>query len=357
MRPKGLHGMAQSDHCGGEFGSTVSRRRFLGVAAAFAGGSYVRSIPLANGAPLDASHDGNQRSRVVRIRNPHVVDGPHVHGCVLSEMLRETLAVLTGTHSTAQAWRRLLRPDDVVGLKFNSSGQGIIATSVPMAKALIGSLVSAGWGVDQIVCIEAPPGLESELGTRPPVRGYRHTPVDFGSGSDQFAAVLDQITALINVPYLKTHNIAGLTCGLKNLSHGLIKHPARYHENGCTPYIADIVALPAIRRKLRLCLVDALRVVFDRGPEPTIETIADAGTLIASADPVAADAVGLALLNDIRQQRNLEAVSSSAADVGYLAAACSNGLGVLSLDQIELIGLPGGGGGIEQGTSPLPPAP
>lgn len=329
-------------------GLIVSRRHFLEMAAALAGGSCVRALPAMGGAPPDGSRVDHRAARVVQSRNSQVVDGPHVHRHLLAEMLEGTLTALTGTHSADRAWRCLLRPEDIVGLKFNQSAQQLIGTSAAMAEVLIGSLASAGWGVDQIVCIEAPRRVQRRLGTLRPHGGYSRIPVDFGSGSDHLAAVLGQVTALINVPYLKTHNIAGMTCGLKNLSHGLIKHPAQYHGNACTPYIADIVALPAIRGKLRLTLVDALRVVYDGGPEPTAGTIVDTGALIAAMDPVAAEAISLILLNDVRRQRNLGAVSRSAEGVGYLAAACRNGLGVCSLEQIELIGPAGIGGSAGQ---------
>jgi hypothetical protein len=252
-------------------------------------------------------------------------------------MLQGTLTSLTDTPTIAQAWRSLLHRDDVIGLKFNRSGQQTIATTAVLADALITSLVDAGWRADQIVCIEAPPGVEARAGTRPAHTGHDTKATDFGSGSDQLASVLNEVTALIDIPYLKTHNIAGMSCALKNLSHGLVKHPARFHDNGCSPFVADIVATPQIRAKLRLCLVDALRVVYDRGPEATAETISNEGVLMASRDPVATDALGLALLNDVRRQRNLDPIAPSAENLGYLAAAQQIGLGVARWHEIELL--------------------
>ncbi len=324
-------------------GLIVSRRHFLELAAALGGGTGVRPGGGGGAPPPDGNRVDHRAARVVQNRNPQVVDGPRVHRHLLAEMLEGTLTALTGTHSADRAWQCLLRPEDIVGLKFNQSGQQLIGTSTAMAEVLVGSLASAGWGTGQIVCIEAPPRIQRRLGTLLARGGYSRKTVDFGSGSDHLAAVLSQVTALINLPYVKTHNIAGMTCGLKNLSHGLIKHPAQYHGNACSPYIGDIVALPAIRGKLRLTLVDALRVVYDGGPEPAAGTIADCGTLIASTDPLAAEVISLILLNDVRRQRNLEVVARSAGEVGYLAAASRNGLGVCSPERIELIGPAGTG--------------
>lgn len=316
---------------------TFSRRRFLGVAATLAGGSWIEPLRGATADALRAVSGGGRRSPVVQAQNRHVVKGLEVHHQLLAEMLRDTLTSLTDTPTIAQAWRSLLHRDDVIGLKFNRSGQQIIATTAVVADALISSLVDAGWPADQIVCIEAPPGVEARAGTRRARTGYDSKATDFGSGSDQLASVLNEVTALIDVPYLKTHNIAGMSCALKNLSHGLVKHPARFHDNGCSPFVADIVAIPQIRAKLRLCLVDALRVVYDRGPEATADTISNEGVLMASRDPVATDALGLVLLNDVRRQRNLDPVAPSAENLGYLAAAQQIGLGVARRHEIELL--------------------
>lgn len=318
-------------------GYTLSRRRFLKVTASAAGGSLLQ--PLARAAPESELRmpRGRPPSRVVQVQSRQVVDGPVVHAALASEMLQKALTSLTGTSTIGQAWQSILKPDDVIGLKFNLSGQEVIGTTSTLADVLIGSIVQAGWRSAQIVCIEAPDGTEARHGTTPAHQGYDSSPTDFGSGADQYASVLRQVTALIDVPYLKTHNIAQMTCTLKNLSHGLIKHPARYHRNGCSPFVADIVSAPPIRSKLRLCLVDAFRVVYARGPDATTETISDEGILLASFDPVATDTVGLARLNDIRRRFQLGPIARSGSEVGYLAEAHRRGLGIALWHGIDLI--------------------
>lgn len=279
---------------------------------------------------------GKPPSRVVHVQSPYAVLGPDVHRPLLGEMLETALTSLTGKPTIGAAWRAILKPDDTIGLKFNRIGQEIIATTDTVADTIITSLVETGWRPEQIVCIEAPAGTDARHGTVPPRGGYALRATDFGSGTDELASVLGQITALIDVPFLKTHNIAGMTCALKNLSHGLVRHPARYHKNGGSPYIGDIVATPAIRTKLRLCLVDALRVVFEGGPVASARTLADEGILLASFDPVATDAVGLAILNDVRQRHELPPVARSPEGLAYLSAAHRRGLGSAVWHGIEL---------------------
>jgi hypothetical protein len=255
-------------------------------------------------------------------------------------MLAHTLETLTGKPSMAEAWAEILDHGQVIGIKFNRSGQASLGTSLALAEAVVESLLGAGWAAHEIICIEAPPSVEAYYCTRKADSGYDRKVTDFGSGADRLATVLSQVDALINIPFLKTHNIAGFTSCLKNLSYGLIKHPARFHANGCHPFIADISALPAIRGKLKLCLVDALRVVFDRGPEPQSDTVFSAGALMAGFDPVALDVVGLILVNDVRARRGLAPLNTlpiASGGVPYLARAHRLGLGIAFPQGLEVV--------------------
>lgn len=321
--------------------SGISRRRFLGAAAAAAGGSlagtrWARARQITGRVPPTAT-----RSRVIRIRNAHAVDGPTVHLQLVSEMLERALTTLTDAPTLSEAWQTLLRPKDVVGLKFNRSGQRVLGTTETVATVVVSSLVKAGFPATRIVCIEAPKGLAERLGTTRAWSGFDRSATDFGSGADQLASVVRQVNALIDIPFLKNHNIAGMTCALKNLSHGLIKHPARYHANNCSPFIADIVANTPIAGKLRLCLVDALRVVYDRGPEAAADTISDTGMLLASTDPVATDLVGLSFLNEVRAGQGLPAIVAPTSESGYLSVAHERRLGMATWHNIELMRVQG----------------
>lgn len=311
----------------------VSRREFLAAAAATA--TSGRIAPLSASPPSDASTTTIEPD-VVQVSSNFVVRGRIVHKTILQEMLDLSLRRLTGTSSLTQAWRSLLQDDDLIGLKFNSSGAQGLGVGEKFADAVITSLVAAGFTRQQIVPIEAPDSVYERHGVTKPVQGWASEPTDFGSGRDQLAAVLDQVTAIINLPFLKTHNIAGITGCLKNLSHGLIKHPARFHASHCSPYIADIVSLPQIHGKLRLHLVNALRVVFDGGPEARHEFLWDAGIVLASRDPVASDTIGLNLINSQRSMLALPDIDYPVRRTTHLLAAEILGLGQANSYRIEL---------------------
>jgi len=272
---------------------------------------------------------------VVKAWADRPVDNVVAHPRLMRELFDEALTVITGRKTPAEAWHQLLGTDARVAIKFNISGAYTLQTTPAVARLLVGSLTDAGWSPEKIVLIEASSHLVDELHTRPVPRGWSSTVSDFGSGSDQLAAVLDEVDALVNVPFLKTHNIAGMTGCLKNLSHGLVRHPARYHADGCLPYITDIVALPAIRDKLKLNVMNAIRAVYDGGPDASAGAIFNARALLVSTDPVATDYVGVEMLDQERASKKLLPVGGKERLMPLWRAAGARGLGVASRDRIR----------------------
>ena len=319
----------------------TTRRCFLGAVAGIAVSPVATA--LAQVESKSETHQqrlalgaGRPRSRVVGIKQPGLWGQGIVHPGLLREALGTVLARACDVASAADAWHQILAAQDVVGIKFNRSGQRELGTTREVGAAIIESLVQAGWSGSRIVLIEAPEGLAKRYSVESAREGYRSQPTDFGSGSDNLAGVLDQVTAIVNVPFLKTHNLCAMTCCLKNLSHAMIKHPARFHADGCSPFIADIVALPEIKDKLRLNIVDAIRVVHEGGPLVDQDHVSHVGAILASTDPVAADAVGFQLLNAERERVGLPLLASTPQSVNYLAAAHRRELGTVLMHGIEL---------------------
>lgn len=314
----------------------MTRRDFLARGSTMTVGAALGVGGWTAGRARAALGDRTPLSTVFRILTDGVTTGRRVHRRLLAEMLETGLRIATGTSGSSEAWRSFLRPDDVVGLKFNRCGADGLGTTLAMAEALIDSLTAAGFDPSRLVPMEVPEVIYQERQTARPDLGWDSQETAFGSGSDRLAAVLQQVTAIINVPFMKTHNLAGLTCCLKNLSHALVKHPARFHKNHCSPYIADIVALPQLRGKLRLHLVNALRVVFDGGPEAKEDLTHDAGALYLSTDPVAMDAVALEEINRVRLGRGLSPIGCGAGPLDYLRLATEHGLGCSEIHDIVL---------------------
>ncbi len=232
------------------------------------------------------------------------------------------LREMVGARTAGDAWRTILGPAQRIVLKFNHVGAGVLGTNEPLARALIESLGGADYALNGIAAVEAPETLPAELGLRVPEAGWG-APIPVGDGVDALAAYLYESDALINVSLLKTHQIAGMSGALKNLSHGLIRHPARYHGHKCSPYVGQVVGNKEVSSRLKINIVNALRLVVRNGPDAARGDVVDCGTLLMAFDPVAVDTVGHELLLSKRHSAGL----TDGVDVPYLTAAAEWGVG------------------------------
>lgn len=338
--------MSMGDHV-----EPQTRREFLrrSVAAAStaavvsgAGLSGVHAAFANPGAPGPATTTRPEKRpvpphRVVRVTSSHLMPVRVPRAAVLRECLELGLCDLTDEATPQGAWRRLLDPDDVVLIKFNRSGRERLQTTSTMAPVLVRSLIRAGWSPEQLIVLEAGSTLPDDLKTRPPDFRWQGREVEFGvSGKDVFIAALDQATAIINVPFLKPHPRAVMTSCLKNLSHGLIRHPARFHSNGCDPAIAEIVATPEISGKLRLNIVDAMRVITVRGPDVPDRSIQNFSGILLGTNPAACDAIGFSILNEIRSLREIPPLLAGARVPRQLSSAARLALGEIDVSEIDL---------------------
>jgi len=124
---------------------------------------------------------------------------------------------------------------------------------------------------------------------------------------------------VINVPIAKTHSLARLTLGGKNLL-GTVHYASQLHRN-LGQRVADLVSLvrPA------LTVVDAVRILTANGPTGgNLDDVKLTNTVIASPDIVAADAYAATLFG------------LTGADIDYVRACADMGLGTLRLDTLKI---------------------
>ncbi len=97
--------------------------------------------------------------------------------------------------------------------------------------------------------------------------------------------------AYINVPIAKHHGLSRLTLGLKNVMGAIGGNRGRLHH-GLSQKLADLATVI----KPTLTVIDATRILLRNGPQGgRLEDVQQRDTVIASADPVAADAVATTL--------------------------------------------------------------
>ena len=146
---------------------------------------------------------------------------------------------------------------------------------------------------------------------------------DIPQGKDlkswSFYRPIVEADVLINLPIAKTHSLARLSMGIKNLL-GTINNASLMHED-LGQRAADLLSL----LRPTLTVLDAYRILAAHGPTGgSLDDVKETHQVIASHDPVAVDAYGATLFN------------LKGADVAYVKAAADMGLGALDLGSIKI---------------------
>lgn len=316
-----------------------SRRAWL-KSAAVAGAAL--SFPAFTGAAAEglraASASARPRpgipgpypGRVVAVSHPgSIVDG-QFRADPIRRMLGEGMMELTGAEDSTAAWRRLFERGDVVGIKLTPVGGPLVQSSAELLQGIVAGLESAGVRRSDIVVFDRyrdqfleagfdrwlPDGVRWSFASRvfdniqQGLDGY--DPGHFidmavvlpGESLDNPAArrsyaaqfITREVNKLINLPALKDHQSAGVTLALKNLSHGLVNNVSRTHSsstlNVCGAFIPAVVAMPVIRDKTVLNILDGIRALYHGGPFARPQFVWEHRTLYFATDPVALDRIG-----------------------------------------------------------------
>lgn len=349
--------------------STLSRRRFLehsaSLSLAVLGLSSCRAVPEAESTPPFPSGPAvasgtppaseatppspRGRSKVVLVKDVAAVrDRNQIDEAVVEEMLEKGLLALTGAASVQAAWQTFFKPEDVVGLKINCLFGLGASTHPEVTRAVVRGVQQAGVPADKIIVWDRSDGDMRKSGYVLNRNGagvkyygteddYEPNATSHGSFNGRLSRILtQQITALINVPILKDHSIAGITVSMKN-HYGSFDNPGAHHGNNCDPYIADLNDLPVIREKTRLLICDALRPIAEGGPQHSPRHAWTFGGLLLSTDPVALDYWGWRIIEARRQETGLGTLEQAGRPPRQLASAAARGLGNNDPDRIELV--------------------
>ena len=323
------------------------RRRTLKCLAALAGIGLGAAHANCNPRRLGRASGG---STVACARREKIVPSASgmLDSALLASMLGSAVARSVGTASPEEAFRKLFRPTDVVGIKVNTlAGRGLSSRPEVVAQ-LVTWLGKARIPAERIVIWDRSDRELSAAGfhlnrASNGVRcfgtndDYEWTPREWGAGASCFAGVLvRELTALINVGVLKDHDLAGISAGMKNL-YGVIHNPNKYHDNGCSPYVAHLAAHPLIRDKLRLTVIDGLVAQCHGGPARSPRWSWDFGGVLVSRDPVAVDAVAYKIIEDRRRQQGLRSLVQEGREPKWIAEAAGLGLGESRLGRIEMV--------------------
>lgn len=319
----------------------MTRRGFVRNVAAGAAGA------LALTGAASAAPDDTKKSRVVIVRHSGATDKDDVKAGPVEQMIDRAMLELTGAANVRAAWEHYFKPHERIGIKVNARGGPTIAVAPCVLKVCVDRLTAIGIPAQNIIFYDMyADDLKNSGMSKEGFHGAQVMTSDVGWSPELeqgvwkgslTTIVTEKVDAIINLPILKDHVLAGVTLALKN-HYGTINNPSKYHADNCDPAVADINATPAIRDKHRLVICDGTRSLPDGGPHLKPGFLLYTNMILAASDPVAHDTIGWQI---IEEQRKTEFKLPPLARVGrptkHLRSAAERGLGTDQLDRIEKI--------------------
>lgn len=300
---------------------------------------------LAAGAgPLTFARDVNPasanlaKSKVVIARDAALYgSGNSPEAARVEKLLDRAMQACSDSADPVAPWKKLFKPDEVVGLKVNTIAGPGLSTHVALVEAICERLKQAGIKPGNIVVwdrtngeleragftLSNDPNRVRVVGTDSKDVGYGEATLSYGVVKTRLSNLLTRTCdAMINVPILKHHSGAGVTLALKNM-YGVNNNPDGLHASNCCPAIADLNMLPPIRNKFRLIVADAMTGCFEAGPGYKPQYAWRYNGVIVATDPVAIDQTAWDIIEKKRAERGLKTLPQVGLTPKYIAVAAN----------------------------------
>ena len=285
------------------------------------------------------------KSKVVQSSDPGVWQGESVDPAAVRKLLDKSILALSGLSDVKAAWQALFQPDEKIAIKVNAFRNSTIWTHPELVKAVTDSLQEAGIPGEQITIFDYSTDELKEA--KYPVNKDGPGVRCFGT-DDQYAAscklsvttvklsdILSNCDALINMPVLKSHMIAGFTFALKN-HYGSVLSPDALHDIAAA--LPPLNGLAPIRETTRLVIGDVLHANTQFSNSwPYWEADIKGDSILVSFDPLAHDLVGLELLKELATKKGSPTEGILYQSQGWIQAAAQAGLGAGYLKDVEWV--------------------
>ena len=345
------------------------------------------NIDEAQAVPrTESSLPGAFPGRVVEVHDEAAVDGDRVDANIVQDMFCRGVEELTG-ENMADSFARFFAPDDVVGIKVNPVGAGLISTRLELVDAVVDWLTSGGLPRENIVIWDRFDYMLTDAGSTPErypgigIEGlqtmdesafeegadqsswlredghhvsegnfdpelyywadveapgdvnYLHQHVFAGKRSPFGKLLTQRLTKMINLSVFKNTG-GGISMATKNLGYGAICNTGRLHRPLFFDVCTEVMAFPVIRDKLVLNVTDGLRAQYDGGPMASAAHVWSYGRLFFATDPFALDSIGQQLMVAKRKEIGIR-VNEHPRFTDYLRYAEHLGLGVTDPERID----------------------
>ncbi len=282
--------------------------------------------------------------KVVEVHDPSATTDDKPVPESVNAMFDKGLNALTGK-SPRDAFSLFFTPDDVIGIKVNPVGAGLISTHLEVVDSIIDWLVSCGMQRQNIIIWDRFDYMLDDAGFTPErypgvaIEGLQTMDEDAASGKKEdnsrwlkedgthvsvnnfdrdvfywadiegpkdmpylnqhvfngkhsyFGKLVTQkLTKIINVPVFKnTGN--GVSMATKNLGYGAVCNTNRLHKPLFFDVNVEVMAFPTLRDKVVLNITDGLRGQYDGGPSAAPQFAYTHNRLYFATDAFASDRI------------------------------------------------------------------
>lgn len=296
-------------------------------------------------SPLTASPQLPQ-ARVVVVQDAQSMDAFTPQAGVVRSMVERGVLAQTGKATVTEAWRSLVKTNDVVGLKVFSAPGHTSGTRPTVVAAVVEGLLAAGLPSTNIVIwdrqlVDLRIAGYFELAERYGVRiaaaasagwdekAYYENSLlgnlvwgdaEFGRKGDGIGRksfvtklVARDLTRHISIAPLMNHNLAGVSGHFYSLAFGSVDNTLRFESTSraLAEAVPEVFALPALYDRLALCITDALICQYQGENLTRLHYAKSLGQLRFSKDPVALDTLSLAELEAQRQKAGIPSTKFS----------------------------------------------
>jgi len=299
-------------------------------------------------------------------------------------MVNDVVMSVTGEGSVTAAWASLVKPSDIVGIKVSANGAPLFSTRPAVVQAIVNGLREAGVSPDNIVVWDREEELLKRAGFHSRVGDYRvlwsegnydpqvalsspvsgqliygdlffvgknlpnfkeelkleednkkrGLPANISNESHVSKVLTKVVTKVINVPVLADNIYCGLSGAMFNMTvqnvdnwRRLVQPPDEGES------IPEMYSDPRISQKIVLTIMDGLVALYAGAPFGDANYAIHFGTIYASKDPVAIDALASKQLDKWRVDAKMDPVSKTGK---YVQTAASMQLGNADLGRIEI---------------------
>ncbi len=331
---------------------SIPRRAMLKIGAAASAAGAIGVAPFS-AHPGDAPKRGlpsvSGPGHVVKVHMPGMRGRLFPHAEAALAMVSRAVTTLTGEDDLGRAFAKFVHKDDRVGIKINCLGGRFSSTTKEVADAVVEGVRAAGVLDENIMVFDQfggnMRGARHQWQEKPgrlrvlnhAVLGYEKDWIRVEGARGKLSKALTWSTAIINVPVIKDHDLAGagITCAMKNMVFGCVERPALNHgkiEIG----LPHFYATEEIRGRVRLTIADGSFCLYDGGPKHNPAAHVTHDCVYASTDPVAMDAIALEVVERIRKEKGLRSLADVRRPATFLGVAQEIGLGIADRERIFL---------------------